>query len=1028
MVETIPVTMSTRDGLVRRSAAVLFACSGLITIVNQLVARPAGTRTSVVIGFGIVSLLTGGIVFVTFRHRLPWWAPVGLATWGMALLVATAALGNTVASPKEPTAVVVFMMVILVWLGLTTARGVATAFAPVLIGAAAALAAMPDSKVVLADAALVIAVSTAVAETIAWAMHELGRREEQLATLATTDPLTGLLNRSAFTDRLTDACRAGERVVLAFVDLNGFKDVNDTYGHQRGDTVLVEVGERLLRVGRPRDAVGRFGGDEFVMLFLGVPPGVRPDSLVDRIRAVLAEPWPDLGSTRVTASVGVVDTADGNSDPEELMRAADTAMYSRKHGLDAGDSPKLMTSRALAHHRAAMDGLGGGFCVLRRVASRNDWVIVEANRRVCDVYQAAGVDAVGLLLSEANQVADNSGSEALYAEALTTGRRAESEIDLRIPGEAPSWRRLVAIPIAEETVAVLTWDITAERAAHEGMANAVEYSNAIVESAADAILTVDLDGRVAGFNRAAEDAFGIGRDRAIGRPFGDFVPAASAPALSDAFARGNNARVETMLLRVDGSEFIAQVAISEVVTSRGTMYTAIVRDVTEQRTAESALRVALECDDLTGRPNLHSLLAQTDEAAQRARASGSTIGLLFVDLDRFTLVNDSLGHDLGDALLIDVADRVAGVVRGGDIVARISGDHFVVLCERVDADAVLVELASRIHDVLRTPFVLESGHEVFLTASIGAARWNGDEAPRDLVRFAHTAMQQAKRAGPSGVRMFSGDMAIVSASRLEAETALRRALDRHELVPYYQPIVNLASGMTLGVEALVRWQHPTRGLVPPSEFIDLAEQTGLIVPLGELMLQAALRDCAAWQSSAPGVGVSINVSAHQFRTADLVTTVASILAELELAPELVTLEITESLMLEHSSWNLAILEELRALGVLLALDDFGTGYSALTHLRKLPITTIKMDRSFLDGIDAEDCRATVRAIVELARVQGIGVVAEGIETEGARALVQSAGCDRGQGYLFGRPQPLHEVLPTIRIHALNPSGEFTPHT
>ncbi len=1005
----------------------LFACSGLITIVNQLVARPAGTRTPVVIGFGIVSLLTGRIVFVTFRHHLRWWAPVGVATWGMALLVATAAIGNTVASPKEPTAVVVFMMVILVWLGLTAARGVATAFAPALIGAAALLAALPHSKVVLPDAALVIAVSTAVAETIAWAMHELGRREEQLATQATTDPLTGLLNRSAFTDRLTDACRTTERVVLAFVDLNGFKDVNDTYGHQSGDTVLVEVGERLLRVARDRDAVGRFGGDEFVMLFRGIPPGVRPDSLVDRIRAVLAEPWPALGTTRVTASVGMVDSADGSSDPEELIRAADTAMYSRKHGGDAGDSPKLMTSRALAHHRAAMDGLGGGFCVLRRVASRNDWVIVEVNQRVRDAYQATGVDPVGLLLSEANRIADNSGSEALYAEALTTGRRAESEIELHIPGEAPSWRRLIAVPVAEETVAVLTWDITAERAAHEGTANAVEYSNAVVESAADAILTVGVDGRIAGFNAAAEVAFGIDRDRAIGRPYGDFVPAGSAPTLSEAFARGDNARVETNLLRDDGSEFIAQVAISQVVTSGNTMYTAIVRDVTEPRAAESALRVALECDDLTGRPNLHSLLARTDEAAERARTAGTTIGLLFVDLDRFTLVNDSLGHDLGDSLLIDVADRVASVVRGGDIVARINGDHFVVLCERVDADSVLVELASRIHEVLRTPFALDSGHEVFLTASIGAALWDGDEAPRDLVRFAHTAMQQAKRTGPSGVRVFSGDMAIVSASRLEAETALRRALDRDELVPYYQPIVDLASGVILSVEALVRWQHPTRGLVPPSEFIDLAEQTGLIVPLGEWMLRAALRDCASWQTSAPGVGVSINVSAHQFRTGNLVTVVASILAELELAPELVTLEITESLMLEHSSWNLAILEELRALGALLALDDFGTGYSALTHLRKLPITTIKMDRSFLEGIEAADCKATVRAIVELARVQGIGVVAEGIETEAARELVQSAGCDRGQGYLFARPQPLHELLPTIRVPALKPAVTSTTH-
>ena len=312
-----------------------------------------------------------------------------------------------------------------------------------------------------------------------------------------------------------------------------------------------------------------------------------------------------------------------------------------------------MTSRALAHYRAAMDGLGGGFCVLRQVASRQDWVIVEANQRVRDACQTVCVDPVGPLLSEANRLADNSGTEALYAEELTTGRRAESEVELRIPGETPSWRRLVAVPVADQTVAVLTWDITAERTALAGMADAVEYSNAIVESAADAILTVDADGRIAGFNAAAEAAFGVDRDHAIGRPYGGFVPAAPAPILSKAFAQGNHTRVETALLQDDGSEFIAQVAISAVVTSRGMMYTAIVRDVTEQRRAESALQVALECDDLTGRPNLHFLLTRADEAADRARAAGTTIGMLFVDLDRFTLVNDSLGHDLGDGLLAD---------------------------------------------------------------------------------------------------------------------------------------------------------------------------------------------------------------------------------------------------------------------------------------------------------------------------------------------------------------------------------------
>ena len=559
-------------------------------------------------------------------------------------------------------------------------------------------------------------------------------------------------------------------------------------------------------------------------------------------------------------------------------------MYSRKHGTESAESPKLMISRALAHHRAAMDGLGGGFCVMRRIASRDDWIVVEANRRVRDAFAPVFGDPVGRLLSELNRHADNSSALDLYATVLATGERAEREIEIQIPGEPSGWRRLVAVPIAPETVAALTWDITASgrRAARWPTRSSTaprSWSRRPTRSSPSAT-TVASPAATA----PPRLTFGSG-PRA--------TPSAAATATSSRprptrpcaprSPRAPTTRVETNLLRADGSEFVAQVAISEVETSQGTVFTAIVRDVTEQRAAEAALRVALECDDLTGRPNLHSLLLRTDEAARRAETAGHSIGVLFVDLDRFTLVNDSLGHDLGDALLVDVADRVAAVVREDDVVARISGDHFLVLCDRVDDDNVLVELASRIHDALRTPFALGAGHEVFVTVSIGAARWHGREAPRDLVRFAHTAMQQAKQTGPSSVRVFSGEMAVVSASRLETETALRRALDRDELQAYYQPIVDLETGATVRMEALVRWSRPGDGLVQPDEFIDLAEQTGLIVPLGAWMLRRALTDCAAWQPDAPGVGVAVNVSAHQFRTGDLVAMVQSLLTELDLA-------------------------------------------------------------------------------------------------------------------------------------------------
>ena len=998
----------------RRSAAALFLCAGLITIANQLLAAPAGTRTPVVIGCGLVSLLSAGVVLVAFRRTHAWWVKVAVALWGLVLLVSTAAFGNTVTSPKEPMAVVIFMMVILVWLGLTVGRGLATAFAPLALAAAAVLASLPDSRVVFNDAALVIAVSTAVAETIAWAMHELSRREHQLAEQAATDPLTGLANRAAFTDRLDAACRAQERVVLVFVDLNGFKDVNDTYGHQAGDAVLVEVGARLTRIARDRDVVARFGGDEFVLLFRDVPTKVRTEALVERIRIALDEPWPELGATPITASVGIVDNRDGDAGPEELIRTADTAMYSRKHGTESAASPRLMISRALAHHRAAMDGLGGGFCVMRRIASRDDWIIVEANRRIRDAFEPVFGDPVGRLLSDLNRHADNSGALDLYAKVLETGERAEIEMEIRIPGEPAGWRRLVAVPIAPETVAALTWDITTERLARRALADAVEHSTAVVESAADAILTVGADGRIVGFNRAAEAAFGE-RPRGRHRPSVRRLRAGgvgSGPARRVRQRRRDPGRDQP----APGRRLGVHRAGRDVRGRDESGHRVHRHRARRDRAARGGIGAAGGAR--VRRPHRPSQPALAPAAHRRrgtSRRGRRPLDRRAVRRPRPLHARERQPRARSRRL---PARRRRGPCGRGRTRGRRGRPHQRRPLPRALRAGRRRRRArgARVADPRRAPPAVRARgrprgvrHRVDRRGPVARPR-----GTRDLVRFAHTAMQQAKRTGPSSVRVFSGEMAVVSASRLEAETALRRALDRDELQAYYQPIVDLDTGTTVRLEALVRWSRPGCGLVQPNEFIDLAEQTGLIIPLGAWMLRRALTDCAGWQADAPGVGVAVNVSAHQFRTGDLVAMVQSLLTELELAPGLVTLEITESLMLEHTAWNLAILEELRELGVRLALDDFGTGYSALTHLRRLPIDTIKMDRSFLDGIAARDGEATVRAIVELARVHGMEVVAEGIETEETRDLVRSAGCHRGQGYLFGRPERLDAALLSLR--------------
>ncbi len=1006
-----------QERLERRSAAALFLGAGAVTIGNAHLASGAAARgidVRALTWCGVVAIASGLTVLRWPRRPLGAPGRIAVAVWGLVLLVGASVLGRSAITPQAPVAIPVFMMVVLVWLGLTAERWTASAFAPVALAAAAYLDfGVAGSRVRFQDSLLVIVVSVVVAETIAWAMSELRRREELLAVQAATDPLTGLLNRGAFTDRLGRCCARREHLMLAFVDLDDFKEVNDTYGHVVGDEVLVEIGRRLTSVTRAGDLVARFGGDEFVVLFR-IGDDVAGDVLVSRIRTALAAPWSGTGPTVVAASVGVVDDRTGTRTPEELLRAADAAMYSRKPDAPVAGSLARVSGRVLAFHQAAMDGFGGSFAVLERAPAPHagDWVMIEANALVREIYGATVGDPIGRRVTELDAYADNSTVHPLYERALREGERQSGDVELRLPDGSTRWRRLFVVPVGPDGVAVLTWDISAEKEAQRALADSEEWSRAVVESAADAIVTIDGDGVMVSFNRAAEEMFGLPRRSAIGRPYHRFVPDGSLETLRAAFAAQDPQRmVEVPLLRVTGDEFRAQVAISFVATSRGEVFTAIVRDVTEQVAAAESLRRAIERDELTGLPNLRSLLERADRATASCVTPGSEcpVGMLFIDLDRFALVNDSLGHDVGDELLVLVAERISGALREPDVVARVSGDHFVVLCEGVDSETTMIRLARRIQEELRAPFLPAPGREVFVTASIGIARARADAAPRDLVRFAHTAMHRAKRQGPDGVSLFSDEMSAMTASRLELETALRRAIDRDELVVHYQPIVDLATGATRSYEALVRWNRPGHGLVPPDQFIPVAEETTLIVDLGAWVMRRALRDCATWQDRAPGVGVSVNVSVLQFRAGGLAATIREALTAAELRPDLVTIEITESIMLEQSEWNLAVLEQIRDFGVGVALDDFGTGYSALTHLRGMPIDVIKIDRAFLPRVEAGEDLPVFRAVAELARACGFVVVVEGIETEATRALVQSAGCGFGQGFLFARPAPLVEL-------------------
>jgi diguanylate cyclase (GGDEF)-like protein/PAS domain S-box-containing protein len=436
----------------------------------------------------------------------------------------------------------------------------------------------------------------------------------------------------------------------------------------------------------------------------------------------------------------------------------------------------------------------------------------------------------------------------------------------------------------------------------------------------------------------------------------------------------------------------------------------------ERKAFEDRLAHQAHHDPLTGLPNRVLFLEFLVLALARARRHRSSVAVLFLDLDRFKVVNDSLGHDAGDDLLVAMARRLKGVVRPGDTIARFGGDEFTVLCEDLSgphARQQAIDLAERLLEAIHSPFELD-GDETFLSASIGIALAGGaSDRPEALLRDADAAMYRAKDRGKGRWELFDEEMRSTARQRLETENALHRALDRHEFRVFYQPVVSLSEGRCVGAEALVRWQHPDRGLVAPYEFITLAEETGLIVPLGAWVLEEACRQVAEWQKDLRADSsfvVSVNLSARQLAQPDLVTSVASALERSGADARNLCLEITESVLMDDAEGTIGSITALKSLGVKLSIDDFGTGYSSLGYLKRFPVDSVKVDQSFVDGLgsDPEDS-AIVAAVVSLGHALGLTVVAEGVESAEQLEELIALGCDQAQGFFFAPPQPASDV-------------------
>jgi diguanylate cyclase (GGDEF)-like protein len=411
-------------------------------------------------------------------------------------------------------------------------------------------------------------------------------------------------------------------------------------------------------------------------------------------------------------------------------------------------------------------------------------------------------------------------------------------------------------------------------------------------------------------------------------------------------------------------------------------------------------------DTLTGLANRALFLSRLDAALARARRHGGDVAVLFLDLDRFKVVNDSLGHDAGDAVLIEAANRIAANIRADETFARMGGDEFTILIESSDGAHDAARIAERILKVLDVPMTV-NGQEVLSSASIGIAVCvDGLDSADDLVRDADLAMYRAKDHGRARYELFEVAMGETARHKLEFENALRRAIDHGELVMHYQPVVNLETGEVVAAEALVRWQHPQRGLLPPSEFMPIAEETGLCIPLGRWVLHTALTQLQAWTALAPErrVRMNVNLGPGQIRSQTLVSDVADALSATGADPSLVVLELSETTIMDDTNAAIDRLDQLRALGVELAIDDFGTGYASISWLKRLPVTVLKLDGVFVRDIETDpDDAAIARSLIDLARQLNIRVTAERVETGGQMLALRAMGCSLGQGHLFSPP-------------------------
>lgn len=658
--------------------------------------------------------------------------------------------------------------------------------------------------------------------------------------------------------------------------------------------------------------------------------------------------------------------------------------------------------------------------------------ILETNAAFREMLGYAPEEIAGMklydLIQDSPKSIDDNVKHTLEQEHSTVGERSYlrkdgSTVDVEVSGSVISFGD-------KEVVCAIARDITERKRIEQALRQSEERFRALVQNASDVITILERDATITYESPAIERILGYEKEELLGENAFDYVHPDDFERVISTFTEAleseqPTATVEFRFRHKDGSwrwfEGIGN-DLRDEPSVKGIVINS--RDITRRKELEDRLTHQAFHDSLTGLPNRALFLDRLKLALARLSRHDTSVGVLFMDLDDFKVVNDSLGHECGDRLLVAVGQRLQDTMRAEDTVARLGGDEFTVLLENISSASGAIRAAERVIDALRAPFVLD-GNELFVTASVGIALGTSEkDEPQKLLRDADVAMYQAKRSGKASYAVFEANMGAGARARLDLYGDLRGAVKRGEFTVFYQPkvaFVGVEEMQVAGMEALLRWQHPRRGLISPAEFVPLAEETGLIVPIGRWVLEQACHQARQWQQrfiGEPALTVCVNLSAREFKQPALEKVVAEILQNTGLNPAGLVLEVTESSMMEDTESAIGVLHRLKDLGVQLAIDDFGTGYSSLSYLKRLPIDILKIDKSFVDGVaqEAEDA-AIIKAVLTLAQTMGLRVVAEGVESADQLKRLRQLGCEMAQGYHFARPLPGESACELLQRHS-----------